>query len=156
MAVLYRKRLIPKECILLNDTIAHRDENCIITLWNTLRPRNDFSRGVSLYLLKEGLKISYFLREDNSLFYIYCDIIEVSHDSDTDTFVFTDLLADVIIENDGMVRVVDLDELAQACEEGVIENARLTAALYRLNHLLEAIYSGSFSQYARLLDQYRP
>lgn len=156
MAVLYRKRLIPQECILLNDTIVHRDDDCIVTLWDTLRPKDDFSSGISLYLLKEGFKISYFFREDGSLYYIYCDIIEVSHNPETDTFVFTDLLADVIIENDGRIRVVDLDELAQAFEEGVIENAQLTAALYRLNHLLDTIYSDCFAQYTRILDLYQP
>lgn len=156
MAVLYRKRLIPQECILLDkDTIVHQDNSCIITTWDTLRPKNDFVCGISLYHLTDGVKISYFLKEDGSLLYIYCDIIEITHTPESDTYIFTDLLADVIIENDGKVRVVDLDELAQACEEGIIEISQLTAALYRLDRLLKNIDSEDFSKYTRLLDAYR-
>ena len=40
MAVLYRKRLIPDEIIeLKDDKILFRDENYVITKWNTIRPK---------------------------------------------------------------------------------------------------------------------
>ena len=65
---LYRKRLIPDECILLkDDIIISCDENVILTKWNTLKPKKDLHHGYSLYLLNEGIKVSKFYREDNSL-----------------------------------------------------------------------------------------
>lgn len=155
MAILYRKRLIPDECIRLDDdTIVHRDSDYIVTTWHTLHPKSSFVRGISLYLLKEGFKISYFLKADKTRCYIYCDIIDVTYTADTDTFVFTDLLADVIIENDGSVRVVDLDELAQCCKDGIITNELLIESLYRLDALLRSIYSGEFEKYKHILDLY--
>ena len=59
MATLFRKRLIPSECVnLKDDTIIHIDEDTIITSWKTFRPKAEFSHGVSYYVLKEGYKIS--------------------------------------------------------------------------------------------------
>jgi len=148
MAELYRKRLIPMECIhLKDDKIIKIDKNHIITKWNTLHPKPEFSHGISYYCLKEGWKISLFYKSDNSIAYTYCDIIDTEYNEDTDTYVFTDLLADVIIENNGMVRVVDLDELAAACSEGIISNDMLVIALHRLNSLLTIIYNNEFDFY---------
>lgn len=153
---LYRERLIPKERILLkDDNIVYQDPTCIITTWSTLHPKQEFDHGISLYLLEEGFKISYFFEASGALHYIYCDIIEVNYDPATDTYVFVDLLADVIIENDGRVRVLDLDELAQANEEGIITTAQLNKSLYRLDKLLAKAYNNDLGQYTRLLDPYR-
>lgn len=155
MTTLYRKRLIPPECInLSDDCIIDRSDNKIITKWKTIRPKSDFSHGISYYCLNEGWKISKFFKEDNSTAYIYCDIIDTSYEETTDTFIFTDLLADVIIENDGQVRVVDLNELADACESGIISNKMLVTALYRLNALLSIIYNGKFEKYINILGNY--
>ncbi|MGN0339329.1 MAG: DUF402 domain-containing protein [Lachnospira sp.] len=155
MATLYRKRLIPDECIhLKDDIIVYSDDNCLITQWETLRPKQDFSHGVSFYCILNGWKISKFFDSDNNLRYIYCDIIDTSFNPDTETYVFTDLLADVIIENNGMVRVVDLDELADAHKDHVISDQLLDTALRRLNSLLNIIYSGEFMEYIKKLDSY--
>ena len=49
---LYRKRLIPEECILLkDDELLYRDEKTIITRWNTLKPKKDLHHGFSCYFL---------------------------------------------------------------------------------------------------------
>ena len=102
MPELYRKRLIPSECIhLKNDTIVSISDGHIITRWKTLHPKEEFSYGISYYVVKHGWKISKFYKENGTLAYIYCDIIDTSYDKNTDTYIFTDLLADVIIENDG-------------------------------------------------------
>ena len=87
-------------------------------------------------------------------FVIYCDIIDTSYDKNTDTYIFTDLLADVIIENDGFVRVVDLDELADACRMSIISNDMLVTSLHRLNALLSIIYNGDFKDYLDELERY--
>ena len=155
MPTLYRKRLIPDECIhLKDDIIVYSDDNCLITQWETLHPKQDFSHGVSFYCISRGWKISKFFDSDHKLRYIYCDIIDTSYNPDTETYVFTDLLADVIIENNGMVRVVDLDELADAHKEHVISDQLLDTALRRLDSLLNVIYSGEFKEYVNKLDSY--
>ena len=67
---LYRKRLIPAECIpLKDDIILHMDEDVIVTSWNTIRPKKDLHHGSSVYYLKEGWKVSRFQRKDDSLMY---------------------------------------------------------------------------------------
>ena len=65
---IYRKRLIPEECILLkDDIIVEQNEDYILTKWKTLNPKTTFSHGCSCYYLKEGFKISKFYRHDGSL-----------------------------------------------------------------------------------------
>lgn len=78
---IYRKRLIPEECILLkDDIIVEQNEDYILTKWKTLNPKTTFSHGCSCYYLKEGFKISKFYRHDGSLLYWYCDIVEYTSD----------------------------------------------------------------------------
>ena len=109
--ILYRKRLIPDECVLLkDDVILYRDDQMIVTGWHTLKPRKDLHHGCSCYYLSEGFKISRFYREDDSMLFWYCDIVDHTFDMATDTYIFTDLLVDVIVYPDGFVKVVDLDE----------------------------------------------
>ena len=53
--ILYRKRIIPEECILLkDDKILYQDEQVIVTGWQTLKPKKDLHHGYSCYFLKEG------------------------------------------------------------------------------------------------------
>lgn len=145
--ILYRKRIIPDECVLLkDDKILHRDEQIIVTGWNSLKPRKDLHHGYSCYFLKEGYKVSKFYKEDNSLLYWYCDIVEYDYHPDTDTYIVTDLLADVIIYPDGFVKVVDIDELVTALNEKLISEDTLKKSLLNLNSLLEIIYSGTFDK----------
>lgn len=82
MPTLYRKRLIPDECVnLKNDNIIFLDSDAIVTSWNTFRPKAEFTHGTSYYVINEGFKISKFYKADNSLAYIYCDIIDTSYDA---------------------------------------------------------------------------
>lgn len=142
---LFRKRIIPDECILLkDDIILSSNENFIITKWNALKPKKDLHHGYSCYFLKEGFKVSKFYREDNSLMCWYCDIVDHTYNAEDNSYVFTDLLADVIVEPNGFVRVVDLDELAVILEKHILDESLLVLALQRLNHLLTIIYDGNF------------
>lgn len=142
---LYRKRIIPDECILLkDDIIIHNTQDCIVTKWNALKPKKDLHHGYSCYFLKKGFKVSKFLREDNSLLYWYCDIVEYTHDSENNTLTSLDLLTDVIVYPDGFVKVVDIDELATALDKGLLSEELLKKSLLQLNRLLEIIYSGDF------------
>lgn len=153
--ILYRKRLIPEECVLLkDDRLLYRDEEIIVTAWNTLKPRKDLHHGRSCYYLREGIKVSRFYDENGSLLYWYCDIVNYDYDAGTDTYVITDLLADVIVYPDGFVKVVDIDELATAKEAGLLTDAMLTKALLTLSHLLQIIYDGGFEKLQEPLERY--
>ena len=145
--ILYRKRLIPEECILLkDDRVLVRDDDKIITGWHTIKPRKDLHHGYSCYYLREGFKVSKFYREDGSLLYWYCDIVTYEHTPETDTYIVTDLLADVIVYPNGFVKVVDIDELATALTEKLITEETLKTSLMNLNSLLEIIYAGEFNR----------
>ena len=143
---IFRKRYIPDECILLkDDIIVHKDDEHIITKWQTLNPKSAFSRGSSCYFLKEGFKMSKFYRSDNSLLCWYCDIAEFTFDKSANAFTMTDLLADVIVYPDGRLKVVDLDELSHAHEIGMLTDDQLHASLKQLNNLLTYIHENKFN-----------
>ena len=98
---LYRKRIIPQECILLEDDILlYRDNEVIITKWNTIRPKKTLSHGYSCYFLERGFKVSKFYDHDDQLISWYCDIIDTAYSCEdgTETYIFTDLLADSVVE----------------------------------------------------------
>ena len=45
MTTLFRKRLIPDECVSLkDDIIIHQDDSHIITSWKTFHPKAEFSQ----------------------------------------------------------------------------------------------------------------
>lgn len=140
---LIRKRLIPFETIPLKDDIIDiMEDGLIVTHWNVIKPRKDFQKGISCYFYKEGYKISRFMDADGALVYFYCDIIDSEYDEKTNTYIFTDLLADVIIYPDGRVKVVDLGEVAEAMESGIISKELVIKALNRLDKLLDIVYTG--------------
>ncbi len=145
--VLYRRRIIPEECILLkDDKILSCDEDHIVTTWQALHPKKDLHHGSSCYFLKKGIKVSKFCRSDDSLLYWYCDIVDFDYQPGDNALIVTDLLADVIIYPDGFVKVVDLDELVTALESRSISLDTLKSSILRLDRLLQIIYSGNFDQ----------
>ena len=153
--ILYRKRLIPEECVLLkNDILLYRNDEMLITKWNTLKPKETLHHGLSCYFLPLGVKVSKFFDSKGDFLYWYCDIVEYSYDKASDTYVFTDLLADVIVYPDGFVRVVDLDELADAMENGLLSKDKLAKALRILSRLLNLIYGNEFHKLTDAVDPY--
>ena len=150
---IYRKRLIPNECIWLkNDIVLLCNEEFIVTKWKTLRPRKDFSHGFSVYCLKEGIKVSKFYKPDETLLYWYCDVVDYDIDVENNTCTTTDLLVDVLVYPDGSSRILDLDELADAHEQGLIDNHTLYEALKRGDKLVSDIYAGKFNKYRKLVE----
>lgn len=142
---LYRNRLIPLESVLLSqDRILYRDSTKLITAWDTLHPKSDLAYGYSCYYLDRGFKISRFYSHSHEFMFWYCDIIETEYQEDTDTYIFTDLLADVIVKPDGSNRVLDLDELSEALERGLVSPQQTARALRRLDDLLQIIYRDRF------------
>lgn len=163
--VLFRKRIIPDECICLKDDeilYFSPKEHILVTRWHALKPRKDLHHGCSCYFYDLGFKVSKFYQKNGSLLYWYCDIIHVdypvsepSNPKGTENcFVATDLLADVIIYPDGFVKIVDLDELTFALNSGALSIDLLKAALTRLSSLLNLIYSGEFKKYQDYLEKY--
>lgn len=143
--LLYRKRLIPLECVpLKDDEILKWDENIILTKWNALKPKKDLHHGYSCYFLKEGYKVSKFYTADNSLLYWYCDIVDFERSTEEDALIVTDLLADVIIYPDGFVKVVDIDEMVTCLDEDLISLEQLKNSLTQLDKLLKIIYADKF------------
>ena len=152
---LIRKRIIPEECILLeDDTILYHDSEVIITKWNTIRPKKTLHHGYSCYFMERGFKISKFYDHDGNLISWYCDIIRHSYDETENTYTFTELLVDVIVYPDGFVRVVDLDELADAARDGLISAEDMQLALRRTDKLLSLIYKGAFGKLQKYIEDY--
>lgn len=150
--ILYRRRIIPEECVLLkDDIILSCDEDHIVTSWHALRPKQDLHHGSSCYFLKEGFKVSKFCRENGDLLYWYCDIVDFDFHSSDNSLIVTDLLADVIVYPDGFVKVVDLDELVTALDTRSIGLDTLKSSLLRLDRLLTIIYSGNFDSLKKFI-----
>ena len=151
---LQRRRIIPDECILLkDDIILYRDSDVIVTRWNTLRPKKTLHHGYSCYFPDRGYKVSKFYDHDGKLVSWYCDIVTCDYDASTHTYTFTDLLADVIVYPDGFVRVVDLDELADAQRDHLITPEQLQVTLRHLDKLLSIIYKGDFPKLQRYINE---
>ncbi len=147
LPILYRKRLIPDECVRLDDDeIIYMDDEIIVTRWKALHPKPRLDHGYSCYFLKRNYKVSKFLFSDDSLIYWYCDIIDHAYDSEENSYIFRDLLADVIVFPDGFVKVIDLDEFEEALDKELLTGADVKKALRALDSLLRVIYGGNFNE----------
>ncbi|MDR1532268.1 MAG: DUF402 domain-containing protein [Clostridiales bacterium] len=145
--VLLRRRFIPDETtVLADDKILALDNDLIITLWRTLKPRKDIAGGCSIYFLKKGFKVSRCLDANGVCVYTYCDIFECEYDGGSNTYSFNDLLIDVLVYPDGFVKVVDLGELSQALSLGLITVDMAKLALERADSLLDIIYGGRLAE----------
>lgn len=156
---LFRKRHIPEECIeLKKDRVLFADNTRLVTSWNVLKPRSDFASGISLFLFDKKWKITRVAKADGSLYHWYCDIMDVhiTEDAEQDctTYLMEDLLIDIVIEANGSVHVLDLDEAAEAFSKGLITGDTLTLALHAADALLRDIRSGAFCDYQSLVESY--
>lgn len=143
--MLYRRRFIPDELIhLKDDIILVLEPNLIITKWKTLRPRKDISRGMSAFYLDRGFKVSKLYDDQDQVVYWYCDIIQAKTDPEKNTVIIEDLLIDLILYEDGSMRIVDLNELAEAIEHKLISQEEANYALRTVDSLLQIIYDGRF------------
>ncbi len=154
--ILYRKRFIPNECNLLkDDIILEYNEDILVTKWKFLHERcDDLFCGYSCCYLNRGFRISKFLREDGSLKCWYCDILTYEHIPEENKLIMVDLLADVIIFPDGRIKVVDLDELSEAFEKRLIDEALLKKSLLSLSKLLDEIYSKGIDELIAPIEKY--
>lgn len=150
---LFRRRFIPDENIeLKDDMILALEPNLIITSWNVLKPRRDISRGVSAYFIDKGIKVSKVFDNAGQMVYWYCDIIETHFDEKENTYTFNDLLIDVVVYPDGQVEVLDMDEFADAMEQGILSVGTIAHAMRATDDLLHTIYAGEFEKYTHYID----
>ena len=142
---IFRQRYIPFETVdITRDELIFRSEELLITKWKPIKPRPDISKGISYTFLKEGMKISKFFDCSDNFVYWYVDIIEILYDSERDRYTLVDLLVDVKLSNDGTLKVLDADELAEAIEKGFVSCERACSSLRKLDRVLNMIYEGNF------------
>lgn len=150
---LFRRRFIPDENIeLKDDMILALEPNLIITSWNVLKPRRDISRGVSAYFIDKRIKVSKVFDNAGQMVYWYCDIIETHYDEKENIYTFNDLLIDVVVYPDGQVEVLDMDEFADAMEQGILSVGTIAHAMRATDDLLHTIYAGEFEKYTHYID----
>lgn len=143
--IVLRKRYIPFETVdISGDELISRSEELLVTRWKPIKSRADISGGVSYTFLKEGYKVSKFLGPSGEFKYWYCDIINVDYEEEADKYTLTDLLLDVKIMPDGAVIVLDVDEVAEAMEKGIIKNEEACTSLRILAKVLDMAYAGKF------------
>lgn len=144
---LYRKRLIPEECILLkDDIILEMNEEYILTKWNTLKPKKILHHGDSCYYLHKGVKVSRFYTEDNLLICFYCDIVSYAWNEEKTSLFTTDLLLDILVYPDDSFKMLDMDELAFAHDQKLISDTLLQNSLLTANRILNEIYDKKFHE----------
>ena len=140
-----RKRLIPYETVnLASDELLYLDDSLLITKWNTLHPKKEFKSGVSYYFLDKSFKVSRFYGHDSSLLYWYCDIIEVSFDAATNTYLMLDLLLDIKVFADNHIEILDEDELTEAYEKKLITKEQFLFSHSCMESLITAVQKGLF------------
>ena len=144
---LYRKRYIPDETILLkDDIILASNDDYLVTVWKSIKPKRDLAYGSSLYLFHENVKISKFYDHHGNFLCWYCDIVEYEFQKDTNILLTTDLLLDVVIQPDGQASIRDIDELVEAKEKSLITQEQMHRSLLSLDALLQKIYASKFDQ----------
>lgn len=138
-----RKRYIPDEEVDISlDKIIYLDEKLLVTEWLPIHLRDDISKGKSYTYLKEGYKVSLMYDDNDNLKYYYCDIIDVVIKDNVIKLI--DLLVDVVIYPNNEVRVVDLEELAEASNKKLITQLQVEDSLIKTNKLLNLIYNNKF------------
>ncbi len=150
---LFRKRFIPDEMVLLkDDKIVFADDEIIVTKWNVLRKRSDFTHGASCYFLNKNIKVSKFIDRNENILYWYCDIIDWKYDKEDNAYIFYDLLIDIIVYENGFVKVVDMSEISDALDKGIIDIELVKKALRAADELLNIIYQNKFDTLKKYIE----
>jgi len=142
-----RKRYIPEEEVdISKDHVLVCTEDTLVTKWIPIKPREDFSWGISYVDLKDNYKISRFYDKNGGLLFWYCDILEVKvyNSNGKRKIVLTDLLIDVIVYSEKSYEIKDIDELEQAFEFGLIDKRQYDISVFAMNRLVNNIKRGDF------------
>ena len=76
------------------------------------------------------------------------------YEKETNSLIVTDLLVDVIVYPDGFVKIVDMDELVTASQNGLLSVDRLREALLALDRLLSRLYGGQLSSLLSPINEF--
>ena len=68
----------------------------------------------------------------------------IEYDRQKHAYILTDLIVDVVVYPDGYVDVIDLDEMADALEQGQISQQQVVLALRHLDTVLRLNHSKKF------------
>jgi hypothetical protein len=134
---------------LADDEIIRYGDGVLVTKWQSLKPRVDFTNGISCYFFDLGIKVSKMMTCSGELLYHYCDIFKAEFYGDA--IFFHDLLADVIIYPNGTVKVLDVGEIADALTDGLITKDDVVVALKALDRLLTIINEDKFYELLKYL-----
>ncbi len=97
------------------------------------------------YLLDDGIAVmeNFYSRRYGRLSYIH--ICEYSYDDLRQTWIMKDLFTDLLVSNDGrLVTVLDLDDLADAHEAGLLTSEQSNKILRHTQHIIRRIMEGGF------------
>ncbi len=150
---IYRKRFEPDECVLLkDDEIVYADRSYICTKWETLKPRDDFDSGASIYDIKNGVKVSKFCKNGRILYY-YIDIIGIEYSVDDDSYLCTDYVLDIVLQTDHKsYTILDEDELDVLIENGTLNSTQVAETYSKLNFMVTCIEENNFNFYLEIFD----
>ena len=85
--------------------------------------------------------------------YWYCDIIDTEYNKEDNTYIFHDLLIDILLRPNGSIEVVDLDELGDLLDEGKITPNICSKALKTADNLLKLMYSNQFYLLQNIIEE---
>ncbi len=150
---IYRKRFEPDECILLkDDEIVYADRSYVCTKWETLKPRDDFSYGSSIYDIEHGVKVSKFCKNGRTLYY-YIDIIGMEYNEAEDAYLCTDYVLDIVLQTDLMsYTILDEDELEVLIEKEVLSHKEIADTYAKLHFMVDCIEGHKFNFYLEIFD----
>ncbi len=148
---IYRKRFQPDECIhLKDDEIVYSDKSYICTKWETLRPKEGFDNGASIYDIDHGVKVSKFCLGAEVQYY-YIDIIDMQYDEKTDTYTCVDYVFDIILQpNLHDFEVVDGDEFEELIEKGTFTSKEVAETYAKLLFMTTCIEESNFHFYLEI------
>ena len=150
---IYRRRYIPEELVHLKDDIILKYEpgKLLVTRWKTLKNKNSFATGTSVFVIDKNIKVSKLCDKDGRLYMWYCDIVEM--DETPDRITYNNLLFDVVEFPNGEVRVVDIGEAADAYEQGLITKDQLLRGMRATDALLASMRDGSFEEFKKMVNE---
>ena len=119
--------------------------NLIIERINQPMPAWARSDTMFHYLLDDGIAImeNFYSRRYGRLYYIH--ICEYFYDELRQTWIMKDLFTDLLVSNEGqLVTVLDLDDLADAQEIGLVNAAQANNILRHTQRVIRRIMEGEF------------
>lgn len=139
-----RKRLIPNEEVdISGDEQLSFDGNLLVTRWLPIRPRRDIGWGISYTNIEESYKISAVFDCTGYFKHWYWDIIDAQFETGS-RLIVKDLLIDIIVERDFTIKILDIRELEEALETGLICLREHTLALNVLKKIFIDILERNF------------